>query len=126
MKMSSFFFGVVLGATASMIMAKKRNAMMSQLGQMGGSKSGATDKAKDKILGMAFTGFGNTAASTSNADNSANNESKSSANEQKADSPVKSKESNLKMLKDFIHSDPDVKHQVEQILKETRTTIPGL
>jgi hypothetical protein len=30
------------------------------------------------------------------------------------------------MLKDFIRTNPDVKHEVEKILKETHTSIPGL
>nr|WP_245255946.1 hypothetical protein [Paenibacillus lactis] len=37
-----------------------------------------------------------------------------------------SKAANLKQLKDFIRSNPDVKQEVEQILKETHTVLPGL
>lgn len=123
MNTSSFLCGVVMGVAASMIISKKRNSLMSSLGQSGGSMSGAADKAKDKIISMATTGFGNTAAS---AGNSQSNTSNGGSAEHKTESTVKSKESNLKMLKDFIRSNPDVKNEVEQILKETHTSIPGL
>ena len=131
MNTSSFFCGVLMGVAASMIMSKKRNAVMSSLGQSGGSMSGAADKAKEKIIGMATTGFGNTAASSSNASsntssNAQSNGSNSGTSEHKMESPVKSKESNLKLLKDFIRNNPEVKSEVEQILKETHTAIPGL
>ncbi|MEK3862493.1 hypothetical protein MHH60_03310 [Paenibacillus sp. FSL H7-0716] len=123
MNTSSFLCGVLMGAAASMIMSKKRNSLMSSLGQSGGPMSGAADKAKEKIIGMATTGFGNTAVSSSNAQS---NGSSSGISEHKTESPVKSKESNLKLLKEFIRSNPEVKSEVEQILKETHTTIPGL
>ncbi|KTD87146.1 hypothetical protein [Paenibacillus etheri] len=123
MNTSSFLCGVLMGAAASMIMSKKRNSLMSSLGQSGGSMSGAADKAKEKIIGMATTGFGNTAASSSNAQSNGAN---SGTSEHKTESPVKSKESNLKLLKDFIRNNPEVKSEVEQILKETHTAIPGL
>jgi hypothetical protein len=128
MNTSSFLCGVLMGVAASMIMSKKRNSLMSSLGQSGGSMSGAADKAKEKIIGMATTGFGNTAASSSNAQssNAQSNGSNSGNSEQKTESPVKSKESNLKLLKDFIRNNPEVKSEVEQILKETHTAIPGL
>ncbi|WP_339319839.1 hypothetical protein [Paenibacillus sp. FSL R10-2734] len=123
MNTSSFLCGVLMGAAASMIMSKKRNSLMSSLGQSGGSMSGAADKAKEKIIGMATTGFGNTAASSSNTQSNGSN---SATSEHKTESPAKSKESNLKLLKDFIRNNPEVKSEVEQILKETHTAIPGL
>lgn len=127
MNTSSFLCGVLMGAAASMIMSKKRNSLMSSLGQSGGSMSGAADKAKEKIIGMATTGFGNTAVSSSNSSsNTQSNGSNSGTSEHKTESPVKSKESNLKLLKDFIRNNPEVKSEVEQILKETHTAIPGL
>lgn len=122
MNTSSFLCGVLMGAAASMIMSKKRSAMMSSLLHTSGTSNNAGDKAKDKIMGMAMTGFGSTAANSSHDDVS----HASGNSEHKEDSPVKSKESNLKMLKDFIRSNPDVKHEVEQILKDTHTAIPGL
>ena len=32
----------------------------------------------------------------------------------------------MNMLKDFIRTNPDVKREVEQILTQTNTTVPGL
>lgn len=124
MNTSSFLCGVVMGAAASMMMSKKRGALMSSLGQSNGSMQGAGQKATDKIMNMAMTGFGNTSASGGSQNSTPNTASGSS--EHTSGSSVKSKESNLKMLKDFIRSNPDVKHEVEQILKETHTSIPGL
>ncbi|AIQ30859.1 MULTISPECIES: hypothetical protein [Paenibacillus] len=123
MNTSSFLCGVLMGAAASMIMSKKRSAMMSSLLHTGGSSESAGEKAKDKIMGMAMTGFGSTAEGSSHDNGS---HASGSSEHKKEDSPVKSKESNLNMLKDFIRSNPDVKHEVEQILKDTHTAIPGL
>lgn len=126
MNTSSFLCGVLMGAAASMIMSKKRHALLSSLSHSGGSMNGTADKAKDKILGMALTGFGNTAASANQSQGESKNDPNSGKIEHKGESSAKSKESNMKMLKDFIRSNPDVKHEVEQILKETHTAIPGL
>lgn len=125
MNTSSFLCGVVMGAAASMMMSKKRGALMSSLGQANGSMmQGAGEKAKDKILDMAMTGFGSTSAGGSSKDHTTH--ASTAVSGHKPESSVQSKESNLKMLKDFIRSNPDVKHEVEQILKETHTSIPGL
>lgn len=122
MNTSSFLCGVMLGAAASMIMSKKRGSMSSFM-QPGGRMQGAGEKARDKIMGMAMTGFGSTVEGGSH--DKAEYKAAGDAGHRE-DSPLKSKESNLNMLKDFIRSNPDVKHEVEQILKETHTTIPGL
>ncbi|MGN7761758.1 hypothetical protein [Paenibacillus sp. 22594] len=128
MNTSSFLTGVLMGAAISMIMSKKRGAMISGLLQPNGQMNGAGEKAKDKIMGMAMTGFGSTAAGNTTAGSHTDNATHVSHNnnEHKGESEVKSKEANLKMLKDFIRSNPEVKHEVEQILKDTHTAIPGL
>ncbi|GGF75425.1 hypothetical protein GCM10010912_20750 [Paenibacillus albidus] len=124
MNTSSFLCGVLTGAVVSMMMSKKRNNLMSTLGGSGMSVGGAADRAKDKIVGMALTGFGNTSASADRSHDNSKGRSGGTA-EHKPES-LKSKEDNMRMLKDFIRSNPDVKHDVEQILKETHTAIPGL
>ncbi|OKP93650.1 hypothetical protein [Paenibacillus sp. P46E] len=128
MNTSSFLTGVLMGAAISMIMSKKRGAMISSLLQPNGQMNGAGEKAKDKIMGMAMTGFGSTAAGNTTGGSHTDNATHVSHgnNENKGESGVKSKEANLKMLKDFIRSNPEVKHEVEQILKDTHTAIPGL
>ncbi|WP_150271010.1 hypothetical protein [Paenibacillus tepidiphilus] len=122
MNTSSFLCGVVLGAVASTMISRKRGSMMSALLSPNGAGQGAGEKAKDKILGMAGTGFGSTATGSSGSHST----TASAETEHKSESTLQSKESNLRMLKDFIRSNPDVKHEVEKILKETHTTIPGL
>lgn len=122
MNTSSFLCGVLIGAAASMIMSKKRSSMMSSLLNAGGSSYNAGDKAKDKIMGMAMTGFGSTAAGGTHD----HKDHASGSSDHKDASALGSRESNLNMLKDFIRSNPDVKHEVEQILKDTHTAIPGL
>ncbi|MDQ0193017.1 hypothetical protein [Paenibacillus wynnii] len=132
MKSSTFLCGVVVGVAASMYMRKKRTSMMSSSGQSKGSMGGAAEKAKDKIMEMAMTGFGSTSASDTAGNTSINTSSNSqgiasqTTGSTEQYSPIKSKEANLDMLKDFIRSNPDVKHEVEKILKETHTTISGL
>ncbi|WP_255223009.1 hypothetical protein [Paenibacillus sp. 7541] len=37
-----------------------------------------------------------------------------------------SKAADLSQIKEFIRKNPDVKHEVEEILKETGTVVPGL
>lgn len=123
MNTSSFLCGVVLGAAVSTMMSKKRGALMSGLLQQNGSMRGAGDKAKDKIMEMAMTSFGST-ASGGKHDSGAH--SSHSSGEHKGESNTQYRETNLKMLKDFIRSNPDVKHEVEQILKDAHTAVPGL
>lgn len=132
MKTSSFLCGVLMGAVGVMMMSRRRKSLMSPMGQSNGSMGGAASKAKDKIMDMAMTGFGSTAANDSQGSNGSQgtrshaNSSEGSSMNQTYDAPIKSKEANLRMLKDFIRSNPEVKHEVEQILKETHTAIPGL
>jgi hypothetical protein len=140
MRSSTFLCGVIVGVAASMYMSKKNKPMMSNFGQskgnmnMGGTLGNAADKAKDKIMDMAMTSFGggsDSSSASSNGSSSGNtsgsSSSQSSSNSRDTyDAPIKSKEENLRMLKDFIRSNPEVKREVEQILKETHTTIPGL
>lgn len=116
MKTSSFFLGVILGASASAMMSRKRNMFLPFMGQ-----SGAADKAKHKIMDMAMTSFGSTSGSQNP---SGTQSSVQSGTPDK--SAVRSKEANLNMLKDFIRSNPEVKHDVERILKESHTAVPGL
>lgn len=120
MNTSSFFCGVLIGAAVSTMMSRKRSGggMMSSLI----SNNGPMGKAADKVMDMASTGFGNSTKSGSGASQG----SSASQHTKQGESPVRSKESNLKMLKEFIRTNPDVKHEVEAILKETHTAIPGL
>ncbi|RRJ66362.1 hypothetical protein EHV15_28165 [Paenibacillus oralis] len=133
MRSSSFFGGVLVGAIAAMWASQRRGGMMSIMngagsalklaglksdilgggqGQHGseGSESHRTGYAS-KVTGQHPTGAGNAQVYPSSV----------SASDAKH-----SKEYNLKQITDFIKSDAGVRREVEAILKETNTAIPGL
>ncbi|MBY9081627.1 hypothetical protein KIH86_04535 [Paenibacillus sp. HN-1] len=116
MKTSSFFLGVMLGAAASVVMSRKRNMFTPLL-----SRSGAADRAKHKIMDMAATGFGN---GSGNHDHAKTDSAASGKSDHKA--KESSIGADLGMLKELIRSNPDVKHDVEKILRETHAAVPGL
>lgn len=115
MNSSSFLCGAFIGAFAGMVYSRRRGMGMSK-GQSGGL-GGAADKARDKMMEMAAVGFGDKDGKHNNA---------SVKHEPNAHETVRSKESSMKMIKEFIRSNPNVKHEVEEILKETHTAVPGL
>lgn len=117
MKTSSFFLGVVFGAAASVMMSRKRNMFVPLL-----SQSGAADRAKHKIMNMAATSFGGESDDLNHAKKT------ESAAPGKSDhtSQARSKDADLGMLKDLIRSNPEVKQDVEKILRETHAAVPGL
>ncbi|MBO2945049.1 hypothetical protein JJQ72_13815 [Paenibacillus sp. F411] len=125
MKTSSFIYGVIVGAAVYRMMSKRGISMMSMV--KSGNLDQLTGGAKDKMKDLA----GNTA----NGGGSHNGSSPSTGSRFSSPSPNvqhgvsasdHSKAANLNMLKDFIKKNPDVKHEVEQILNETHTVIPGL
>ncbi|AJS58010.1 hypothetical protein [Paenibacillus sp. IHBB 10380] len=112
MNTSSFITGILIGAAAtSMISKNKGNGSVSQM----------ADKARDKVMDFATMGMINGSEHDSVSGHNAVQGSSSSSM-----SPTYSKESNMSMVKDFIRSNPDVKLEVDMILKETNTVIPGL
>jgi ABC-type glycerol-3-phosphate transport system substrate-binding protein len=110
---SSFLTGILIGAAAtSMISKNKGNGPVSQM----------ADKAKDKVMDFATMGMINNGSDL----NSVFNHNAAQGSSSSSMSPTYSKESNMSMVKDFIRSNPDVKVEVDMILKETNTVIPGL
>lgn len=109
MKSSSFLCGVLVGAFGLMWASKRKEGLLNaQKGMMS-----LTNLTRGK--GSEFTSgsqHSTSSSSTRTADNHTH----------QADM----KESNLKMIKEFIKGNPEVKREVEQILKDTHTTIPGL
>ncbi|HEY2492870.1 MAG TPA: hypothetical protein VGI33_08165 [Paenibacillus sp.] len=113
MNTSSFLTGILIGAAAtSMISKNKGNGPVSQM----------ADKAKDKVMDFATMGMINNGSDL----NSVFNHNAAQGSSSSSMSPTYSKESNMSMVKDFIRSNPDVKVEVDMILKETNTVIPGL
>lgn len=116
MKASSFLFGVVVGVAASSWLAKGKIPMFSS------GSSRMMDQAKHKMMEMTFPGMDGFSAKQNGHHDSDRNSVKKAA---RTVSP-KEKEENMGMLMDFIRTNPDVKREVEQILSQTNTTIPGL
>ncbi|MBY0115993.1 hypothetical protein MKY92_19140 [Paenibacillus sp. FSL R5-0623] len=117
MKTSSFFWGIVIGVAASSWLSKGRLPMMSS-----GSSRNMMDQAKHKMMEMTFPGMdGFTSKQNQHGESHKNPAAKTA----RAITPQE-KEANMSMLKDFIRTNPDVKHEVEQILSQTNTTVPGL
>lgn len=119
MNISSLLTGIVIGAAATNMMSKN---------SQNGSVSQIADKAKGKMLdfatlGMNFVGDGLNESPTSSSTHSSTHESHATSGTQ---TQTHSKESSMKMVKDFIKQNPDVKYEVDMILKETNTVIPGL
>ncbi|MDY8021474.1 hypothetical protein [Paenibacillus polymyxa] len=125
MKTSSFFLGIVLGAVASSLISRNRN-MLGLSMDMGGKKGGnLVEKARTKMMDAAFPGMGEITLNKQDTHKDQDHRSQTDKNAHNAHT-AKNKEENMKLIKDFISTSPDVKREVEQILKETHTAVPGL
>ncbi|MCJ8011113.1 hypothetical protein MUG84_05055 [Paenibacillus sp. KQZ6P-2] len=103
MNTSSFISGVLIGACATAIMSKNKGSLTSAITQSAG-----------KMMDIG--------ASTMVASSSGSNSYSSNSNQY---AQTHSKEDSMKHIHDFINSNPDVKREVDMIMKETNTTIPG-
>lgn len=111
MNSSSFLCGVLIGATAAVYIAKKR--------------SGSSADNYESLV--KWTGLSNQQNNQSKSNNTQSSSSNGSATSSgSSDQSGQSKASNLKLLTDFIKGNPDVRKEVDLILKETNTVIPGL
>ncbi|MDY7989569.1 hypothetical protein UY286_02110 [Paenibacillus polymyxa] len=125
MKTSSFFLGIVLGAVASSLISRNRN-MLGLSMDMGGKKNGnLVQKARTKMMDAAFPGMGEITLNKEDTHKDQDHHSQTDKSAHNAHT-AKNKEENMKLIKDFISTSPDVKREVEQILKETHTAVPGL
>ncbi|WP_028589066.1 hypothetical protein [Paenibacillus massiliensis] len=129
MKTSSFFMGVVLGAVASSVV-QRRN--MRNLNHM-------MHKARTKLMDAALPGMAGLDNLNLGKDKSHSRDKnqhehtvaheherhETHTSHSKTSQPL-DKETNLRLIKEFIRSTPDVKKEVEMILKETNTAIPGI
>lgn len=124
MKSSSFLCGALLGAGAA-IWASRRKSGMGMMSLLAG-----TDTAMKFAEQPENKGKG--AHCHSNHHEAHTNHKGSESSTQEYPSPVStsaanhSKEYSLKQVTDFIKSNSDVRREVEAILKETNTAIPGL
>jgi hypothetical protein len=124
-KTSSFFLGIVLGAVASSLISRNRN-MLGLSMDMGGKKGGnLVQKARTKMMDAAFPGMGEITLNKEDTHKDQDHHLQTDKTAHNAHT-AKNKEENMKLIKDFISTSPDVKREVEQILKETHTAVPGL
>lgn len=119
MNFSSLLTGIVIGAAATNMMSKNIQ---------NGSVSQVAEKAKEKM--MDYAGLGMNMISDLQSErprgSSTNHSTTNATASSGTQTQTHSKESSLKMVKDFINQNPEVKHEVDMILKETNTVIPGL
>lgn len=117
MKSSSFLCGILLGVVATtwakknqslLSAAKDAGSMMNWSGMMSGHSNDKSDHSTSHSSsnGSSGTQVHPSCCSTSDKDHS--------------------KEHSLKQILEFIKGNPDVRSEVEGILKETNTVIPGL
>ena len=115
MKSSTFLWGVVLGATAGVMASKRKMNWMAMMSEAGSALSLAGMKTgKDYGQSRSTSSRG----STLSAQVFPSQSTSSTANH--------SKEHTVSQIKDFIKGNPEVLQEVESILKESNTQIPGL
>lgn len=122
MKTSSFFLGVLLGAAATSLMSRKGGSAMLGMNRNGGNAGRMMEKARNRLMDVAFPGMSGTDLGASLAKPEKHDGDKA----KKTTYSSSEKAENIKMLKEFIRNSPDVKREVEQILKETHTAVPGI
>lgn len=97
MNTSSFISGVLLGAAATALVSRNRGSITSAIANNAG-------KMMD-IGSIGSVGMNNQASSYAT---------------------TYSKAESMKQINEFINSNPEVKREVDSILRETNTVIPGL
>ncbi|CAM2803353.1 hypothetical protein PASE110613_01540 [Paenibacillus sediminis] len=116
MNTSSFLRGVLVGAAASALLSRNKQPMLSGMGQAG-----------QKMMNMIMPGLTNMMNNPMNSHPQAGSGThQAAAHTNNSTTHHSTREADIQMIKDFINSDPSVKNEVEQIMKETNTSIPGL
>lgn len=126
MKSSSFLCGALFGITAALWASRRKSSLISAMnGAAGSLKISGIKEALNNVTSDEehSSNNGNSAVkSTSNAEHNTHTKVHPSS----GSGQNHSKEYNLKQITDFIKGNPDVRREVESILKETHATIPGL
>ncbi|WP_211745062.1 hypothetical protein [Paenibacillus sp. Marseille-Q4541] len=119
MRTSSFLMGLTIGAVACSVLSKKGNMPSAKQARK------YLHEAKDKVMDITFPGMDSMLSKvlTDETTKDSGSDNKSAAN--KVITPEQKAE-NMDLLKSFIRSNPDVKKEVEKVLKESHTAIPGL
>ncbi|MCM3784041.1 hypothetical protein M3231_13750 [Neobacillus mesonae] len=117
MRTSSFLLGVTLGAVASSILSKNVNMPVAKDARK------MLNNTKEKMMDMTFPGM-ESMLSKAGIDSHVI-DAVTPSTPKKVVSP-KEREENMNLIKSFIRTNPDVKKEVEQVLKESHTAIPGM
>ncbi|CAM4278481.1 hypothetical protein U9M73_07910 [Paenibacillus phoenicis] len=131
MKSSSFLGGLLVGVFAAMWASRRKQSLMSVMSGAGsvlkfaGISSKRTDSPTEDISAALKT-EDTASASVTKAKGADNAQVYPSSGTVSAAGSNHSKEYSLKQLTDLIKGDPDVRREVEAILKEAKTPVPGL
>lgn len=139
MRTSSFIYGAIVGIAVYRMFSSK--GIMSFSSMVKGADIGhLASTAKDMMKDYKGSSSNSNRSSQSYSTNQGNKSQESvrpsssgaaisnhsNGNQHGEQTSSNSKAANLKQLKEFIRTNPDIKQEVEQILKETHTVIPGL
>ncbi|MCM3126531.1 MULTISPECIES: hypothetical protein [unclassified Paenibacillus] len=119
MRTSSFLLGITLGAVASSLLARNVHMPTSKDARR------MLNNTKEKMMDMSFPGMGSM-LSKAGIDSHVIDAKNSHSTVVKKQVSPKEREENMNLIKSFIRSNPDVKNEVEQVLKESHTVIPGM
>jgi hypothetical protein len=130
-KSSSFLGGLLVGVFAAMWASRRKQSLMSVMSGAGSALkfAGMTSKRNDsptEDISGALKTEDTGSASVTKAKGADNAQVYPSSGTVSTSGSNHSKEYSLKQLTDFIKGDPDVRREVENILKEAKTPIPGL
>ncbi|WP_334071610.1 MULTISPECIES: hypothetical protein [Paenibacillus] len=120
MKSSTFLFGVILGAVATGLASRRKGGWMSML-----SEAGSMIKLPAMNDGKQHDKSSHAASNSGSEKNGADPTAQVFPSSVSSTNSGHSKEYSLKQISDFIKGDADVRREVEAILKETRTAVPG-
>ncbi|MDK8179449.1 DNA-directed RNA polymerase [Paenibacillus sp. UMB4589-SE434] len=112
MRITTFIAGMAVGTLAGMYMADRRSLsqLQSKLQIAGDMMSDVVGKAKGKVMESAFSVMGNTGLEEQLQDSSGHQASHTSHNDS----------FNLDRVKELIERDPEVKRQVDAILRDSQ------
>ena len=124
MRLTSFLYGAVFGAYAYRIMSNKRGNSLNKMIKK--DLGNLAETAKSSVINLSQSYSRGDSPSGGRPSRGESGYFTVSGNARHGQASSNSKDSSLSQIKDFIKNNPEVKAEVEQILKETHTVIPGL
>lgn len=127
MRITTFIAGMAIGALTGMYMADRRSLshLQSKIQLAGDMVTDVMGKAKGKVMETAFQVATNTDASQMAGGSSGSSGSSSKAASTSSTTPSSSQPSyTLEHVKELIERDPEVKRQVDAIMRESGTAKP--